>query len=118
VRGPQPRAPEQEISRPMGAGVGAPFFVFELGVCPECGSRFVEHGGLLVCCGCGLVAASVYEPPKLDGSAPIAASVNPVRGLYERAVEAVAAELGLPAKAAVELYKTAFNWRHGRRPRP
>jgi len=66
----------------------------------------VEHSGLLVCEGCGLVASPVYAPPKLDSSAPIAAApVNPARGFYERAVEAVAAELGLPAKAALELYR-------------
>ncbi|MCC6050970.1 MAG: hypothetical protein LM580_09700, partial [Thermofilum sp.] len=79
--------------------------VFELGVCPECGGRIVEHNGLLVCENCGLVASPVYAPPKLDSSAPIAAPVNPARGFHERAVEAVAAELGLPAKAALELYK-------------
>ena len=105
MRGPEPRAPELEIPRPLGAGVGAPDLVFELGVCPECGSRLVESSGLLVCGNCGLVASPVYTPPKLDGSAPIAAPVNPARGFYERAVEAVAAELGLPAKAALELYK-------------
>jgi len=111
VRGPEaPRAPEREIPRPMGAGVGAPpsSLAFELGVCPECGGRIVEHNGLLVCESCGLVAAPVYAPPKLDPTAnlaPIAAPVNPARGFHERAVEAVAGELGLPAKAALELYK-------------
>jgi hypothetical protein len=97
VKGPQPRAPELESPRPQGAGVGAQFsgpsssLAFELGVCPECG---------------GIVASPVYAPPKLDSSAPIAAApVNPARGFYERAVEAVAAELGLPAKAALELYR-------------
>ena len=105
MRGLEPRAPEQEIPRPLGAGVGA--LVFELGVCPECGGRLIEHNGLLVCGNCGLVAAPVYAPPKLDSSAPIApaVSVNPARGFLERAVEAVAGELGLPAKAALELYK-------------
>jgi hypothetical protein len=96
----------------MGAGVGAQFsglsssLVFELGVCPECGGRIVESNGLLVRSGCGLVASPVYEAPKLDGSAhaPAAISLNPARGFYERAVEAVASELGLPAKAALELY--------------
>jgi hypothetical protein len=105
VKGPEPGAPELEIPRPLGAGVGA--LVFELGVCPECGGRIVESSGLLVCCGCGLVAAPVYEAPRveLDSFVPIAAApVNPARGFYERAVEAVAAELGLPAKAALELY--------------
>jgi len=89
----------------MGAGVGA--LVFELGVCPECGSRLVESGGLSVCEGCGLVAAPVYEPPKLGGPAPLApaAAANPARGFYERALEAVAGELGIPAKAALELYR-------------
>jgi len=110
VRGPEPRAPELDIPRPsVGAGVGAlsSGLVFELGVCPECLSRLVESNGLLVCENCGLVAAPVYAPPKLDGSAPIAtaAPVNPARGFYERAVEAVAGELGLPAKAALELYR-------------
>jgi len=115
VRGPEaPRAPELESPRPSGAGVGAPFsglsssLVFELGVCPECGSRLVESNGLLVCGNCGLVAAPLYAPPKLDPTAnlaPSAPAANPARGFYERAVEAVAAELGLPAKAALELYK-------------
>jgi len=107
MRGPEPRAPEQEIPRPSaGAGVGALNLVFELGVCPECGGRLIEHNGLLVCENCGLVAAPVYAPPKLDSSAPIAAApVNPARGFFERAVEAVAGELGLPAKAALELYR-------------
>jgi len=109
MRGPAPRAPELEIPRPMGAGVGAlsSSLVFELGVCPECGGRIVEHSGLLVCGNCGLVASPVYAPPKLDPTAnlaPIAAPVNPARGFHERAVEAVADELGLPAKAALELY--------------
>ncbi|MCC6051173.1 MAG: hypothetical protein LM580_10720 [Thermofilum sp.] len=60
VRGPEaPRAPELESPRPSGAGVGAPFsglsssLVFELGVCPECGGRLIEHNGLLVCENCG-----------------------------------------------------------------
>jgi len=116
MKGPEPRAPELESPRPPGAGVGAPFsglsssLVFELGVCPECGGRIVESNGLLVCGNCGLVAAPVYAPPKLDPTAnlaPIApaVSVNPARGFFERAVEAVAGELGLPAKAALELYK-------------
>jgi transcription initiation factor TFIIIB Brf1 subunit/transcription initiation factor TFIIB len=81
---------------------------FELGVCPECLSRLVESSGLLVCENCGLVAAPVYAPPKLDPTAnlaPIAAPVNPARGFHERAVEAVAGELDIPAKAALELYK-------------
>jgi uncharacterized Zn finger protein (UPF0148 family) len=109
VKGSEPRAPELDIPRPSaGAGVGAPFsdLVFELGVCPECGGRIVESNGLLVCENCGLVAAPVYEAPKLDGSAHAAAaiSLNPARGFYERVVEAVAGELGLPAKAALELY--------------
>ena len=111
MRGPEPRAPEQEIPRPSaGAGVGALNLVFELGVCPECGGRLIEHNGLLVCENCGLVAAPVYAPPKLDPTANLApsapaVSVNPARGFYERAVEAVAGELGLPAKAALELYR-------------
>ena len=114
VKGPEaPRAPELESPRPMGAGVGAPFsglsssLVFELGVCPECGGRLIESNGLLVCGNCGLVAAPLYAPPKLDPTANLApaVSVNPARGFLERAVEAVAAELGIPAKAALELYK-------------
>ena len=106
MKGPEPRAPELEIPRPTGAGVGA--LVFELGVCPECGGRLIESNGLLVCENCGLVAAPLYAPPKLDPTAnlaPIAAAANPARGFLERAVEAVAAELGLPAKAALELYR-------------
>jgi len=107
MRGPEaPRALELEIPRPMGAGVGAPSLAFELGVCPECGGRLIESNGLLVCENCGLVASPVYAPPKLDSPAPIAAApVNPARGFLERAVEAVAGELGIPAKAALELYK-------------
>jgi len=113
VRGPEPRAPELESPRPLGAGVGAQFsglsssLAFELGVCPECGGRLIESNGLLVCGNCGLVASPVYAPPKLDSSAPSApaVSVNPARGFFERALEAVAGELGLPAKAALELYK-------------
>jgi len=107
VRGPEPRAPELESPRPLGAGVGALDLFFELGVCPECGGRLIESNGLLVCENCGLVASPVYAPPKLDSPAPIApaVSVNPARGFFERAVEAVASELGLPAKAALELYR-------------
>jgi ribosomal protein S27AE len=58
MKGPEPRAPELEIPRPSGAGVGAQFpglsssLAFELGVCPECGSQLVEHNGLLVCGNC------------------------------------------------------------------
>jgi transcription initiation factor TFIIIB Brf1 subunit/transcription initiation factor TFIIB len=99
----------------MGAGVGAQFpdlsssLAFELGVCPECGGRLIEHNGLLVCENCGLVASPVYAPPKLDPTANLApataAPVNPARGFFERAVEAVAGELGIPAKAALELYR-------------
>ncbi|MCC6065872.1 MAG: hypothetical protein LM576_07815 [Thermofilum sp.] len=62
MKGPEPRAPELEIPRPpAGAGVGAPFpglsssLVFELGVCPECGGRLIEHNGLLVCGNCARV---------------------------------------------------------------
>jgi len=53
VRGPEPRAPELEIPRPLGAGVGAlsSSLVFELGVCPECGGRLIEHDGMPAC-GC------------------------------------------------------------------
>ena len=111
MRGPEPRAPELEIPRPQGAGVGAPFsglsssLAFELGVCPECGGRLIEHNGLLVCESCGLVAAPLYAPPKLDPTANLApaVSVNPARGFYERAVEAVAAgESRLRALQAAE----------------
>jgi len=113
VKGPEPRAPELDIPRPSGAGVGAQFsglsssLAFELGVCPECGSRLVESNGLLVCENCGLVAAPVYEAPKVEpcSAANLAPAANPARGFYERAVEAVAGELGLPAKAALELYR-------------
>jgi len=108
MRGLEPRAPDLEIPRPLGAGVGALDLVFELGVCPECGGRIVESGGLLVCENCGLVAAPLYAPPKLDPTAnlaPSAPAANPARGFHERAVEAVAGELGLPAKAALELYR-------------
>ena len=61
MKGPQPRAPELESPRPMGAGVGAQFsglsssLAFELGVCPECGGRLIEHNGLLVCGNCARV---------------------------------------------------------------
>jgi hypothetical protein len=59
MRGPEPRAPELEIPHPLGAGVGAPSLAFEPGVCPECLSRLVESGGLLVCENCGLVAGGI-----------------------------------------------------------
>jgi hypothetical protein len=50
VRGLEPRAPELEIPRPTGAGVGARLnLAFELNICPECGWRLIEHNGLLVC---------------------------------------------------------------------
>jgi len=52
MRGPEPRALELEIPRPLGAGVGALDLVFELGVCPECGGRLIESNGLLVCGNC------------------------------------------------------------------
>jgi hypothetical protein len=66
----------------------------------------IESSGLLVCEGCGLVAAPVYETPRVEpDSAYAPAAANPARGFYERALEAVAAELGLPAKAALELYR-------------
>ena len=79
VREPAPRAPELEIPRPLGAGVGAGSLnlAFELNICPECGWRLVEHNGLLVCEGCGLVLAPVYEPPKPE---PFAGSFNVFNG--------------------------------------
>ena len=51
VREPAPRAPELEIPRLFGAGVGAGSLnlAFELNICPECGWRLIEHNGLLVC---------------------------------------------------------------------
>jgi len=63
VKGLEPRAPELEIPRPLGAGVGVCFLDFQL--CSECGSKLVEHNGLLVCSACGLAATPVYEPPQL-----------------------------------------------------
>jgi ribosomal protein S27AE len=59
VKGPEPRALELEIPRPPGAGVGAQSLAFELGACPECGSRLVESNRLLVCGNCGLVAGGI-----------------------------------------------------------
>jgi hypothetical protein len=110
VRGLEPRAPELEIPRLFGAGVGARLnLAFELGICPECGWRLVEHNGLLVCEGCGLVLAPVYEPPKFK---PADSSFNGFNGssissggLAQRALEALAGELGVPAGAALEVYK-------------
>jgi hypothetical protein len=50
VKESEPRTPELEIPRPMGAGVGARLnLAFELNICPECGWRLIEHNGLLVC---------------------------------------------------------------------
>jgi putative transposase len=68
----------------------------------------VEHNGLLVCEGCGLVLAPVYEPPKFkpadsfNGSNGSSISSG---GLAQRALEALAGELGVPAGAALEVYK-------------
>ena len=47
----EPRTPELEIPRLLGAGVGAGSLnlPFELNICPECGWRLIEHNGLLVC---------------------------------------------------------------------
>jgi len=45
VKGLEPRAPELENPRPLGAGVGVCFLDFQL--CSECGSKLVEHNGLL-----------------------------------------------------------------------
>jgi transcription initiation factor TFIIIB Brf1 subunit/transcription initiation factor TFIIB len=95
----------------MGAGVGAGSLnlAFELNICPECGWRLIEHNGLLVCEGCGLVLAPVYEPPKFK---PADSSFNVFNGsnissggLAQRALEALAGELGVPAGAALEVYK-------------
>jgi hypothetical protein len=109
VRGLEPRTPELEIPRLFGAGVGARLnLAFELNICPECGWRLVEHNGLLVCEGCGLVLAPVYEPPKFkpadsfNGSNGSSISSG---GLAQRALEALAGELGVPAGAALEVYK-------------
>jgi len=114
VKEPEPRAPELESPRPMGAGVGARLnLAFELNICPECGWRLVEHNGLLVCEGCGLVLAPVYEPPKFK---PADSSFNGFNGfngaphissggLAQRALEALAGELGVPAGAVLEVYK-------------
>jgi transcription initiation factor TFIIIB Brf1 subunit/transcription initiation factor TFIIB len=107
VKEPEPRAPELEIPRLFGAGVGARLnLAFELGICPECGWRLVEHNGLLVCEGCGLVLAPVYELPKFK---PADNSFNGSNissgGLAQRALEALAGELGVPAGAVLEVYK-------------
>jgi hypothetical protein len=109
VKEPTPRAPELEIPRLLGAGVGARLnLAFELGICPECGWRLVEHNGLLVCEGCGLVLAPVYEPPKFkpaDSSNGFNGSSISSGGFAQRALEALAGELGVPAGAALEVYK-------------
>ena len=117
VKEPMPRAPELEIPRPSGAGVGARLnLAFELNICPECGWRLIEHNGLLVCEGCGLVLAPVYEPPKFKpagsfnvfngfGGAPHISSGGLAHGLAQRALEALAGELGVPAGAVLEVYK-------------
>jgi hypothetical protein len=70
----------------------------------------VEHNGLLVCEGCGLVLAPVYEPPKFK---PADSSFNVFNGaprissggLAQRALEALAEELDIPAGAVLEVYK-------------
>jgi len=118
VREP-PRAPVLENPRPLGAGVGACFYDFEL--CSECGSKLVEHNGLLVCSGCGLAATPVYEPPQLktlelwnsnkdsnrgNGKGN---GCNPVIGCkVGRALEALAGELRIPAYAVLGVYKRAL----------
>jgi len=108
VKGSEPRTPELEIPRLFGAGVGARLnLAFELNICPERGWRLVEHSGLLVCEGCGLVLAPVYEPPKFK---PAGSGFNGSNGaprissggLAQRALEALAGELGVPAGAALE----------------
>jgi len=113
VKEPEPRAPELEIPRLFGAGVGARLnLAFELSICPECGWRLVEHNGLLVCEGCGLVLAPVYEPPKFkpadssfNGSNSFNGSSISSGGFAQRALEALAGELGVPAGAVLEVYK-------------
>ncbi len=110
VKEPTPRAPELEIPRPMGAGVGARLnLAFELNICPECGWRLVEHNGMLVCEGCGLVLAPVYEPPKFKPADSFNGSNGAPHissgGFAQRALEALAGELGVPAGAALEVYK-------------
>jgi hypothetical protein len=68
----------------------------------------VEHNGLLVCEGCGLVLAPVYEPPKPEpfaGSSFNGAPHISSGGLAPRALEALAGELGVPAGAVLEVYK-------------
>jgi hypothetical protein len=68
----------------------------------------VEHSGLLVCEGCGLVLAPVYEPPKpepLDSFNVFNGSNISSSGLAQRALETLAGELGVPARAALEVYK-------------
>jgi transcription initiation factor TFIIIB Brf1 subunit/transcription initiation factor TFIIB len=72
----------------------------------------VEHNGLLVCEGCGLVLAPVYEPPKFK---PADSSFNFFNGfngaphivndLARRVLKALAGELGVPAGAVLEVYK-------------
>jgi hypothetical protein len=113
VKGSEPRTPELEIPRLFGAGVGASLnLAFELNICPECGWRLVQHNGLLVCEGCGLVLAPVYEPPKFkpadssfNGSNSFNGSSISSGGLVQRALEALAGELGVPAGAVLEVYK-------------
>jgi uncharacterized Zn finger protein (UPF0148 family) len=91
----------------MGAGVGAGSLnlAFELNICPECGWRLVEHNGLLVCEGCGLVLAPVYEPPKFKPADSFNGSSISSGGFAQRALEALAGELGVPAGAVLEVYK-------------
>jgi hypothetical protein len=63
---------------------------------------------LLVCEGCGLVLAPVYEPPKFkpaDSFNGFNGSSISSGGLAQRALEALAGELGVPAGAALEVYK-------------
>jgi transcription initiation factor TFIIIB Brf1 subunit/transcription initiation factor TFIIB len=93
----------------LGAGVGAGSLdlAFELNICPECGWRLIEHNGLLVCEGCGLVLAPVYEPPKPEPFAGNGFNGSSISsgGFAQRALEALAGELGVPAGAALEVYK-------------
>jgi hypothetical protein len=65
----------------------------------------VQHNGLLVCEGCGLVLAPVYEPPKFKPADSFNGSSISSGGFAQRALEALAGELGVPAGAALEVYK-------------
>ena len=75
-------------------------------VCPECGSRLVERGGLLVCGGCGLVVAPIFEPPKPETLLQRGDEVPALgRESVCIALEALAVELSLPVSALLDVYK-------------